>query len=453
MRESYEQGGDPYRFVIVAIYVFSSMLVGMAFNPLTPIANTAILIYDLGGETIGLTTSICQIANVMMSLPAVSFATKFGPKFSAILGTVFISIGFSMRILVDESILFVLIGQVLAGFGGPFINSIQSTVINQWFSKRDRGFWMALTAFALPGGTMIGFLLPILFISSDQTIDFERQKRNLFNYLFSEAALATGAFLLATFVWRPATEYIENDEVNTKELVQSEEMTKFIGQARTVATMNEVKIEDLWSQMLYCFKRKSVRSLIVLYSLGYAIILTTGSMLTAILSCFRYAEKAGPLLSCILIASGVFGSVLYSSIFSRGSRQFKNMFVVTGFCAVMTFTLVVFLVYESSLVYIMIICALLGLVALNLNVLVLEELVRRLEPNLLVASSVLAMMFSQSLSALMIYLTGFMIEEENEVYGCSIVTAYGFLFIINFGYCFVADSRLSSDRTYNNALV
>jgi MFS family permease len=138
MRDSYEQGGDPYRFVIVAIFVFSSMLAGMAFNPLTPIASTAILIFKIGGDTIGLTTSICQVATVVLSLPAVAFAGKFGPKFSAIIGTLLISIGFSLRILINESIFFVLIGQVLAGFGGPFINNIQSIVINQWFNKKER---------------------------------------------------------------------------------------------------------------------------------------------------------------------------------------------------------------------------------------------------------------------------------------------------------------------------
>lgn len=445
MRDSYEQGGDPYRFVIVAIFVFSSMLAGMAFNPLTPIANTAILIFKIGGDTIGLTTSICQVATVVLSLPAVAFAGKFGPKFSAIIGTLLISIGFSLRILINESIFFVLIGQVLAGFGGPFINNIQSIVINQWFNKKERGFWLALTAFALPGGTMLGFLLPILFISSDETIDFELQKRNMFNYLFFEAAMASGAFLLASFVWRTATEYIENDEENTKKVVLNEEMNKFISQATTVATLKPVKMEDLWSQMLYCFKRRAIRSLIILYSIAYAIILAIGSMLTAILSCFRYGDKAGPVLSCILIGSGVFGSIIYSSIFMRGAMQHKNMFVVTGFSAIMTFTMVIALVFEYKLPVIMGICCLLGLLGLNLNVLVLEELIRRLESKILVAASVLSMMLSQMLSAAMIYLTGFFIEPQNEVYGCSILTAYGCLFLVNFGYCFMADYQLTAD--------
>jgi uncharacterized membrane protein len=284
-----------------------------------------------------------------------------------------------------------------------------------------------------------------LFISSDETIDFELQKRNMFNYLFFEAAMASGAFLLASFVWRTATEYIENDEENTKKVVLNEEMNKFISQATTVATLKPVKMEDLWSQMLYCFKRRAIRSLIILYSIAYAIILAIGSMLTAILSCFRYGDKAGPVISCILIGSGVFGSIIYSSIFMRGAMQHKNMFVVTGFSAIMTFTMVIALVFEYKLPVIMGICCLLGLLGLNLNVLVLEELIRRLEPKILVAASVLSMMFSQMLSAAMIYLTGFFIEPQNEVYGCSILTAYGCLFLVNFGYCFMADYQLTAD--------
>ena len=243
----------------------------------------------------------------------------------------------------------------------------------------------------------------------------------------------------------PATEFIESDQPHIIR-VENEETAKFLGQPVTPSSVQPVYIEDLWSQIGYCFKRKAIRSLMVIFSLGYGLIVAFGALSTAILGCFNYREISGPIMSCGLIICGLFGSILYSTFFLKSSRQYRNIFPITGLSTIITFSLLINLINQSPIWLVMIIGCSLGFVALNLNVLVLEELIRRLDPKLLVPVSVLNSMLSQILAAAMIYISGFFVEEDNTYNGSLVVLLYGLIFAFIFGYCFLAESRLANDR-------
>ena len=113
------------------------MTVGLARNPLTPIILTCMKLYDLNGSWLMLSTSISFLATVLMSIPALQISRMAGVKVTVITGALLITLGFSLRILVNEGVKFVLIGQAIAGLGCPLVITPQAKIIETWFSSKD----------------------------------------------------------------------------------------------------------------------------------------------------------------------------------------------------------------------------------------------------------------------------------------------------------------------------
>lgn len=62
---------------------------------------------------------------------------KLGLSNSIRLAAFLIASSFFLRLLIEESIFFVIGGQVLAGISGPFFLTTQIRVISQWFDERE----------------------------------------------------------------------------------------------------------------------------------------------------------------------------------------------------------------------------------------------------------------------------------------------------------------------------
>ena len=65
-----------------------------------------------------------------------SMGTNFGIKIGCILGIV----GMSLRLLVNSGFWIVLIGQIIAGIGRPFIMNCQAKISSNWFHASKRVF-------------------------------------------------------------------------------------------------------------------------------------------------------------------------------------------------------------------------------------------------------------------------------------------------------------------------
>jgi MFS family permease len=436
-------GKHPMRHAIILVYMYVIMLSGMANNPLTPIATTTMKVYGLKGEQVALTTSVCQIANILFSFPSIWVANSWGVKSAMILGSFFIAAGFAVRTLINDGIIWVIIGQFIAGCGGPFISSVQAKVVTEWFDKTDRGIWIALSSLAPPLGVMIGFVLPLFFISSDTNTTIDTQKTNMKWYLTSAAIIGLVGFVLVILFWR-ASEPLEEGEQNADDIKSRE---TFI-----INDPNEGNITQTLAQVKKCFGRGSIRSMFVVYGIGFGMVTTVGSLITGILGCFNYPEVFGPLISVAVIVSGLGGSLVYSVKYMKERHQGRNIFIIVGFSTIFIFFINILGMFQSSIFLIILAAVLFGIFALNLNILVMEEIIRRIHGKLLVTATIINGMTAQLFSAIIIYVSGFFIEQGNEYNGAVILTAYGGIFVLLFFYCFLAEQRLKKDDVRKKAL-
>ena len=431
-----EFGKDPYRFVIISLYLVQMIIVGLLNNPLTPIATTTMKVYDITGDKVALTTSVCQFSNILMSFPAINLVGRMGIRVGIIIGVFLMALGLSVRVMINTNIYYVIVGQMISGIGVPFVGGVLAKVITEWFDSTERGIWIALASLAAPIGAMIGFVVPLFFIDGSETVTVDEQKINIMRYLGSEAIFTVILFILTLLLWRSNTPKEElddsNDDIRHRETF-------------SINDPQEGSITGMFDQISKCLLKGSVRSMFVLFGVGFGLMTTIGSLLTSILGCFNYPEYYGPLLSVIVITSGLIGSLVYSVKFIKSRHQGKNMFPVVGCTAISCIALSMCLIYNAGFVVLAIVGSLFGIFGLIITVLVLEEIIRRIHEKLLLVASTLNAIVSGLISALSTYVIGFFIEEGNEYNGSMIVMSLSVGFVFLFFYCFIAERRMERD--------
>jgi len=432
----YEAGRDPYRYVILAVYLYISLLVGLAINPLTPIAATSKKIYAVGGGKINLSTSTLLFANSALSLPAVAFADRVGVKVTAILGTLLLSLGFTIRTLINTDLNYIFWGQIVAGIGCPFITCVQAKVLSAWLAIKHRPLWTALTTLSPGIGIMIGFGMPILFVQTGDTLDYDQQRQGMFWYLFTEAVLAIVGFLAAAFLWKTTQKFIPADDRDPdRERLDELDFDYLEGREKFFHEI-ELEIYGIFTQVKACLSRRDIRNLLALSGPGFGLSLAISSTTTGILSCFKYSEIFGPLVSWGVVLFGLGGSLFYSLGAISSPKQARNLFPILGMSAITSALLAIFLMYGASILWIVLVAAAIGLFSFMLNLLVSEELLRRVPSTLLTTATSLSNMSSQLFAAIAIYLSGFVLSSEDEVSGSLTVIVFALLWSLLFFYAF-----------------
>jgi FLVCR family feline leukemia virus subgroup C receptor-related protein len=74
----------------------------------------------------------------LFTLPAAYIIDTYGTRTGIFIGCLFGIIGISVRLFVNSSFAWVLVGQVLAGIGRPFILNCQAKISANWFTSQSR---------------------------------------------------------------------------------------------------------------------------------------------------------------------------------------------------------------------------------------------------------------------------------------------------------------------------
>lgn len=75
-------------------------------------------------------------------------------------GSILGIIGLSLRLLVNNSFAWVIVGQVLAGIGRPFILNCQGKISANWFTSVQRGKITQILTLVLNVSLIIGVIIP-----------------------------------------------------------------------------------------------------------------------------------------------------------------------------------------------------------------------------------------------------------------------------------------------------
>ena len=107
-----------------------------------------------------------------VNFPSIVALDQGGLKLAVLIGISLTTIGLVLRIFIDHSFTWVLIGQTLMAFGQPFTYNAPAKLSTNWFSYQERAIATMVGTSANILGITLGFLLPSLFID-DYVADTE----------------------------------------------------------------------------------------------------------------------------------------------------------------------------------------------------------------------------------------------------------------------------------------
>lgn len=96
----------------------------------------------------------------IFTFPASYVIDTYGTKAGIALGGLLALLGVSLRMLVNFNFAWVIVGQVIAGIGRPFILNCQAKISANWFSSATRGGVTQLLTLVLNVSLVIGILIP-----------------------------------------------------------------------------------------------------------------------------------------------------------------------------------------------------------------------------------------------------------------------------------------------------
>jgi FLVCR family feline leukemia virus subgroup C receptor-related protein len=101
----------------------------------------------------------------VFTFPAAFIIDRLGTRAAITLGASLSLAGAALRLLINSSFAWVLVGQVIGGIGRPFIINCQAKISSNWYHASKRTAVTSFFALVLNISIILGLLLPGLFFA------------------------------------------------------------------------------------------------------------------------------------------------------------------------------------------------------------------------------------------------------------------------------------------------
>lgn len=109
---------------------------------------------------VNLGSLLFALMHPIFTFPASYVIDTYGTRVGIALGSILALVGVSLRMFVNQAFAWVIVGQVIAGIGRPFILNCQAKVSANWFTAETRGGVTQLLTLILNVSLVIGVLIP-----------------------------------------------------------------------------------------------------------------------------------------------------------------------------------------------------------------------------------------------------------------------------------------------------
>ena len=135
-------------------------MISVLLNTLNPIAAYLCIIYEQDPVIVNLGGLLFALMHPIFTFPSAYVIDTYGTKVGIGLGCFLGILGVSLRMLVNHAFWWVIVGQVVAGIGRPFILNCQAKISANWFSAASRGKVTQLLTLVLNVSLIVGILIP-----------------------------------------------------------------------------------------------------------------------------------------------------------------------------------------------------------------------------------------------------------------------------------------------------
>jgi MFS family permease len=153
----------PYRWVVLAVFMFINLTIQMLWIGYAPITGPAAVFYGVTDLQIGLLAMSFMIAFIPFSLPASWAIDTYGFRIAVSIGAVLMGVFGVVRGLVGANYALVLWSTIGIAIAQPFLLNAWTKVPANWFAISERATAVGLVTLANLVGTALGMVLtPVL---------------------------------------------------------------------------------------------------------------------------------------------------------------------------------------------------------------------------------------------------------------------------------------------------
>ena len=144
-------------------------MTSVILNTLTPIAAILAEVYDKSPVTVTSGGLLFALMHPIFTFPAAYVIDTYGTRTGIVFGSILGIIGISLRLLINHSFYWVIVGQVVAGIGRPFILNCQAKLSANWFHSDKRAQVTQLLSLVINVSLILGLIIPAIFFNNYDT--------------------------------------------------------------------------------------------------------------------------------------------------------------------------------------------------------------------------------------------------------------------------------------------
>lgn len=187
----------PYRWVVLAAFMAVNLTIQTLWISYAPISSLAQRYYGVGAARIGVLAMSFMIAYLPFSFVASHLLAHRGLRIAAGLGALLAGVSGTLRGLVGDNYLMVLLATIGAAIAQPFLLNAWTTVASQWFPRSQRATAVSLITLANLVGAGIGLAVTPTLVKSLSIPSVQ--------LIYGAAALVAGVVFVLVARDRPPT--------------------------------------------------------------------------------------------------------------------------------------------------------------------------------------------------------------------------------------------------------
>lgn len=160
----------PYRWVVLAVFMFINLTIQMLWITYAPITGTAAQFYGVSDLQIGFLAMSFMIAFIPLSIPVSWVIDSYGFRLAVSIGAVMMGLFGLLRGLAGSSYGWVLAATIGIAAAQPFLLNAWTKVPANWFAIEERATAVGLITLANLVGTALGMVLTPILVEGGMAI-------------------------------------------------------------------------------------------------------------------------------------------------------------------------------------------------------------------------------------------------------------------------------------------
>ncbi len=188
-----------YQIVVVTVFSLCSMANAITWILCSPISVQLTHYYEVSQLYVDMVSLVYLITYVPFNFLAQFVLDRYQLYPGIFIGAVCTLVGSTLKIFLNHSFFYLLLGNIVAGMGQPFIMNSPAKIAAVWFKSKNRIAATSIMSVSNIAGIGMGFVIPSFFVSPE-VLSREAGKAQVESLMFY-ANIGVSLFALAAIVF------------------------------------------------------------------------------------------------------------------------------------------------------------------------------------------------------------------------------------------------------------